>query len=289
MTTPRQIASNYIALTKPGIIIGNLITCAAGFFLAAAGIIHVGTLLAVLLGTGFIIGGSCVVNNYLDRNIDKKMARTKNRPSVTGLVSVKNASVYAVILELIGFFILYRYTNMLTALVGAVGVFFYVVVYSLWKRKSVSSTLIGSVSGAIPPVAGYTAVAGRIDLGAVLLFLFLTFWQMPHFYAIGIYRLKDYKAAGIPILPVKGGIPETKVHMMIFIILFLITSVSLTLFGYEGLFFLIVTFLLGFYWIYKSLQGFRTQNNDKWARGMFKYSLVLLTVLCVVMSVDSIK
>lgn len=281
--------SLYVALTKPGIIIGNLITCAAGFFVASAGVINLSTFVFVLLGTGLIIAASCVVNNYLDRGIDQKMERTKKRPSVTGKVDVVKAGVFAGVLGITGLFVLTFLVNPLTALVGCVGAFFYIVMYSIWKRRSVSSTMMGSISGAIPPLAGYTAVTNRIDAGGIILFFVLVFWQMPHFYAIGIYRLKEYKAAGLPILPVKKGIKETKIHMLIFVVLFFLTSLLLTVFGYEGIFYFLVALISGLYWISLAIDGFKTKENTVWAKTMFKNSLIILTALCFIMSIDSVK
>ena len=200
----------YYLLTKPGIIYGNSINTAGGFLLAAKGVIDPLLFLAALIGTAFVIGSACVFNNYIDREIDEKMARTKKRALVTGDIPVKNALIFGTLLGILGFLILFSYTNLLTGVIGVIGVVMYVVVYGYFKRRTVHGTLIGSISGAIPPVAGYTAVTNLIDTGAILLFLILVFWQMPHFYAIAVYRIEDYKKAGIPVLSVVKGIPTTK-------------------------------------------------------------------------------
>src|SRR5690348_2228318 len=157
----------------------------------------------MLAGLAFVMASGCVFNNYIDRDIDAAMGRTKDRALVVGRISKRAAFVYGTMLGAAGFGLLVFFTNMLTVAVAGTGFFFYVFMYSLWsKRRTVHSTIIGSVAGATPPIVGYAATSGRLDLAAALLFLTLVLWQMPHFYAIGIRRFGEYAAAGIPILPV---------------------------------------------------------------------------------------
>ncbi|MET0779334.1 MAG: heme o synthase [Candidatus Saccharimonadales bacterium] len=277
----------YYRLTKPGIIYGNALNTAAGFFFAASYYRHfdLWTLLAVLAGSSLVIASGCVVNNYIDRGIDVKMERTKKRALVQGTISGQTALIYGGILGVIGFTILALYTNWLTVGIGAVGYFFYVVMYSVFKRRSVFGTLIGAVSGAVPPLAGYVAVTNSLDSAAITVFLILVFWQMPHFYAIAIYRLKDYKAAGIPVWPAKKGIPSTKIQMVAYIIAFTVTAASLTLFGYTGLTYLGVVLGLGMAWLLRALEGFNAVDNTAWARKMFFFSLIVTLVMCAILSV----
>ncbi|MEZ0286312.1 MAG: heme o synthase, partial [Candidatus Paceibacterota bacterium] len=234
------MVKTYYLLTKPGIIMGNGIAAIAGFALASEGRFHPLLFLGLLVGLALVIASACVVNNYLDRDIDEKMARTKNRALVKGLISGKSALIFASTLGILGTLILFFFTNTLTAAVGLFGWFFYVVVYTLLKRRTVYGTLIGSISGAIPPVAGYCAVANRIDVGALILFVTLCLWQMPHFFAIAIYRLKDYKAADIPVLPIKSGIQNTKIHMVLYATAYTISAAYLTILGYTGFTYLVV-------------------------------------------------
>ncbi|MDE2589744.1 MAG: heme o synthase, partial [Patescibacteria group bacterium] len=198
-----QAIKTYYLLTKPGIIYGNTITTVAGFLLASQGKIYFGLFMATLFGVSFVIASACVINNYLDRKIDKKMARTQKRALVTHAISPSHALVFATILGILGFLDLVVFTNGITFMIGLIGYIDYIVLYGLSKRKSIYGTLVGSISGATPIAAGYTAVTNRFDIAALLLFLIMVFWQMPHFYAIAIYRLKDYVAAGIPVLPAK--------------------------------------------------------------------------------------
>lgn len=278
----------YYHLTKPGIIRGNLITAAAGFLLASKGHLNLGLLWAVLGGIALIIASACVFNNYIDRDIDTLMDRTKQRALVTGLITPQNALIYAVILGLMGLGILLIYTNLLTVLVGLIGFVDYVFVYGKWKRRGTQGTIIGSISGATPPVAGYLAVTNHLDYAALWLFLILVFWQMPHFYAIAMYRAKDYAAAGIPVLPVKKGTTITKQHILAYIIAFTMAALALYFIGYTGKVYLIISAVLGISWFGLGLKGLKTDDENRWARKMFFFSLIVITVLCATISVDAI-
>jgi len=280
----------YYVLTKPGIIKGNLFSATAGFLLASYGNVDFQLLLYTLVGIAFVIASGCVVNNYIDIDIDRKMKRTEKRSLVTGEISVHTALIYAAALGLIGLIVLGILVNYLTMLIGVAGFIFYVAVYGYFKRKSVHGTLIGSISGSMPPVAGYVAVTGRIDLGAVLLFVALAAWQMPHFYAIAMYRSKDYKDASIPVLPVVKGSKSTINQIIIYIILFIISSMLLTIYGYTGFTYTIIVLGVGLWWLSIGLKGLRIRPNDSdmWAKSVFKSSLFVLIVFSVMISVNSL-
>jgi protoheme IX farnesyltransferase len=278
----------YYHLTKPGIIYGNAISTIAGFFLASQGHPNWFLLLATLIGISLVIASACVVNNVLDRDIDDLMERTRHRALVQKTIPTKHAVIYGIILGLIGFLILFFYANHLTAGIGFIGWFVYVVLYTPLKRRSIHGTLIGAIAGAVPPVVGYCAVTNNFDHGALLLFLILAAWQMPHFYSIAIYRLNDYQAAHIPVLPAKKGVFVTKINIMIYIMIFIITTILLTVFHYTGYIYLTIVCLLGLFWLWFGFKGFKENNNDiAWARKMFFYSLVILLVLCATISIDS--
>ncbi len=280
---------NFYSLTKPGIVYGNLVTAIGGFFLGSRGVvINYFTLLATLLGIALIIACGCVFNNYIDRDIDGLMKRTQNRVLVKELISGKTAIIYAVILGALGLILLLWQTNLLTVSVALVGLFVYVVLYSLlFKRNSIHGTIIGSISGAVPVLVGYCAVTNQFDIGATLLFLILAIWQMPHSYAIGICLLDDYSIAKIQILPVKKGIYYTKVSMLFYVIMFLIVALMLTLFGYTGISYLIVMGLFGFIWVALCASGFRASNNKTWARKMFICSILIIVIFSVMIAVSA--
>lgn len=279
----------YFMLTKPGIIFGNAITAAGGFILASKTQVYPfdGCLfLVTLIGLSLLIASACVFNNYLDRNIDKMMARTKNRALAKGAVSTQRAIIFAIFLGLFGILLLMLCTNLLTTIIALAGFFIYVILYSLSKYRCTYATAIGSISGAIPPVVGYCAVVNRFDMGAFLLFMIVALWQMPHFFAIAMYRLDDYVAASIPVLPVKKGAYITKVHMLLYITAFLIPVCMLTVWGYAGYAYLIVVGLLGLSWLLLCIKGFKNTNDRLFGRQMFRFSLIVIMTLCIMISIN---
>ena len=278
----------YYRLTKPGIIYGNLLAAGAGFLLASKGHIDFWLGVALLVGTSLGIGSGCVFNNYIDRGIDKKMKRTQKRALVSGVISGRNALIYATVLGVVGFYILAAYTNWLVVLVGAIGFIDYVILYGLAKRAAPVGTIVGSISGATPPVAGYVAVTGHFDTGALLLFVIMVIWQMPHFYSIAIFRMKDYQAAGLPVLPAKKGVRTAKFSITGYIIAYIIASLGLTLAGYTGITYGLVMLVLGGLWLDKALAGFSAKDDVAWARKLFGFSLIVLLAFCVMISANMV-
>lgn len=274
-------------MAKPGIIYGNAIAAIGGYFLAAQGSLDIMQFLTMLIGLSLVIGSACVFNNYIDRDLDKKMERTKRRALAEESIPLRGALIYGTVIGILGTLLLLS-CNLLTALVGLVGFFAYVVVYGAGKRLTVHGTLIGSISGATPPVVGYVAVQNNLDAGALLLFMILVLWQMPHFYAIAIYRRKDYLAANIPVLPIKKGIEHTKVQIMVYTILFVITTLLLSLYGYTGYIYFIVMLCIGIYWLRVVSKGFSTHADERWARKVFKTSLVVLIVFSGLLSLEAV-
>lgn len=278
---------DYYQLTKPGIIYGNALTVVAGFMLASRGHVNWLLLFATLAGLSLVVASGCVFNNYIDRDIDGMMERTKNRALAQGRVSPRSALSYASFLGIFGISILDFYTNLLTVVVALGGLFVYVVLYSTWlKRRSVYGTIVGSIAGAVPPVVGYLAVSNSIDLGAVILFFILALWQMPHSFAIAIYRLSDYTKARIPVLPVKKGIFVTKIHMLAYIALFVVATLMLPVLGYAGYPYFFVMTLLGLVWLGLCAKGFKAPDDKLWARHMSVFSIVVIVVFCAMIAVD---
>ena len=277
----------YLQVTKPGIIFGNLISVVGGFLLASKGSIDYPLFLATLVGVSLVVASGCVFNNYIDRDIDKKMERTKNRVLVKGLIAPSVTLVYATVLGIAGFALLYIAANPLAMWLAVMGFVVYVGVYSLYmKRHSVYGTLIGSLSGAAPPVIGYCAVTNEFDAGALILLAIFSLWQMPHSYAIAIFRFKDYQAANIPVLPVVKGISVAKNHITVYILAFMIATLMLTLVGYAGYKYLIVAAAVSVWWLGMALRGYKTENDSVWARKLFVFSIVAITSLSVMMSID---
>ena len=264
------------------------VTVLGGFFLATHSMhrsVDVGLLLATVLGISLVIAGSCVMNNIIDRDIDALMERTKNRELVLGVIKPRSAFIYGLVLILLGIAMLFFRTNPLTLLVALIGVFFYVVCYSLYaKRGGVFGTLVGSVSGAVPPVVGYLAVTNSLDAGAILLFLILSIWQMPHSYAIAIYRLDDYRKAKIPVLPVARGLMRTKIETLLYTLLFACATLALYSFGYAGKVYIVLMGAASLMWLFLSVQGFFQSNDRQWAKRMFIVSILIITLFSFAIS-----
>jgi protoheme IX farnesyltransferase len=282
-----ETIKTYYRLTKPGIIYGNAVTAAAGFLLASGRHIDAWLLLSMLVGLSLIIAAGCVFNNCIDRNIDSKMSRTKQRALVTGKVSTTAALLYAAVLGAAGSLLLGLFTNTLTLLIALSGLFAYTVLYSIWKRRSSWGTVVGSLSGAVPPVVGYCAVTNRLDMGAFLLFLILVFWQMPHFYSIAIYRAREYKAARIPVLSLEKGVPITKTIILAYIVIFILTAAALSAFGYTGYSYLIIILAASLYWLWLGLKGYKLADSDRWARRMFGTSLLVITAFSAALAINA--
>jgi len=277
---------NYILITKPGIIMGNLVTFGAGFLLASRGSLHPFLFVATLLGLAFIIASACVLNNTIDRALDRKMERTKNRSLATGSIRPRDALFYAALLGIVGNAILLQFTNELTVAVANAGFLIYVLIYSLIKEWTAHSTLIGSIAGAIPPVVGYTAVANELNFPAALLFFMMIFWQMPHFFAIALWHYEDYAKAGIPVLPVKGGIAKTKWQMILYILALIPVVALFTLYGLTGVLFFTATLAAGLVWLAYSLKGFQAESDSYWGKQMFRLSLVVINTICILLVLD---
>lgn len=274
-------------LTKPGVTYGNLITTVAGYLFAADGQINWAVLLALTVGTWGVIASACVINNYLDQDIDALMTRTQKRPLLTGEVTGRQAVVFGTALGIGGTVSLALFTNWWVVGVGLFGWVVYVWLYgALGKRKSVHGTLVGSISGAAPILAGYVAVSNGLDLTAALLFLILFFWQEPEFYSISIFRRSEYAKADVPVSAVVRGVPLTIRHIFVFTILTIASMLALGFSPLTSWTMWIVLLVLSLRWIHIAAEGLITAEPETWARRMFHYSLVVLVALSVVISIN---
>lgn len=268
---------DFVTLTKPGIVFGNVFAVIGGYFVGT-NILHWSAFLSLLVGTSAIIAASCVINNYLDRDIDKHMKRTAKRPSVTGAIPFRKGMYYAAGLYVGGFGLLAWQTNITVVMLGFLGAVLYTVVYGYAKRRTHFATLIGAVPGSLPPVAGY-AVTRQLDVGALLLFSILFSWQIPHFYSIAIFRLRDYERAHVPVLPAVKGLARTVWEMRVFGVLFVVLCFLLSNMGYEGFMFGLGMIAVGLYWLAAMMSpDWRTQT-DRVSRIVFKRSLLVLMAL----------
>ena len=282
-----DVIKKYLLVTKPVIILGNLITTAGGFFLASKGHIEISLLLPTTIGISLVVASACVINNCVDRNMDRKMVRTRNRVLAQGRMSPKVAVFYGALLGIAGTALIWAAANILALVIVLSGFVVYVGVYSLYlKRNSLYSTLIGSLAGAAPPLAGYCAVSNRLDMGAAILLTIFCLWQIPHSYAIAIFRLDDYAAAAIPVLPVKQGMVAAKKHIVFYVLAFMGATLLLTLGGYTGYSYLAVAAALGLSWLYMAWSGYKTRDDRLWAKKLFVFSIVSIILLSVMMSID---
>lgn len=278
----------YYNLAKPGIVYGNLLTTLAAYLYASRFDIQWINFLATMFGLGFVIASACVFNNYLDRDIDAKMARTQDRALVAGVISNEMALLYGSILALIGFVLLICFVNILSSVIALIGFVVYVFAYTFSKRTTHWATEIGSIAGAVPIVVGYTAAIDRFDLTALILFVILVLWQMPHFYSIAIRRLEEYRAAGVPVLPLTHGVHETKRWMLFYIIAFGVAVFALMYFGYAGYWYLVVTEIPVLIWFWRCTDDFGAPDNALFGFRGFVLSLVVLLIFCVMLSIATI-
>lgn len=279
---------DYLGLTKPGIILGNLISVAGGLFLGSRGQLSGQTFYASLIGIALVIGGGCALNNFIDRDIDALMLRTRNRPLVQGRIPAVHALILGLLLAISGLSLLALFTNMLTALVTLAGLLDYVVLYSLWLKRSPYGTWVGSLSGAVPPLAGYCAANGQLDTAGLILFAIYFFWQFPHAYAIAILHLQDYERASIPVLPLVRGIARVKRDMPAYVTVFTLCALLLSFTRNTGMSYLAVMLFLGSAWIRSTWRDRKCADDRLWARKSFGYSIVMVMAMSLMMSVDFI-
>ena len=279
----RGLFNTAIELTKPGIIVGNLASVLGGYLLAANG--HVASVthgLATLLGTALVIGCGCVINNCIDRDIDRRMVRTCHRPLALRAIRVSTAAGYGIVLGACGFGLLWGGSNALACGLAMVGLVIYAGVYTYWlKRRSHWATLIGSVSGAMPPVIGYCAVTGRFDLTAMLLIVVFCCWQMPHSHAITVMRREDFRAAGLPLLSLAQAHRQIQAYMLAF----LASALMLGAVAQMAALYFVVMLGLGGYWLNLAASSTRLTDPTGWARRIFGFSIVLVLALNLALAV----
>lgn len=276
----------YATAIKPGIVISNTLLAAAAYVFAAS-TFSLPSFLGLIFGTACVVASGCVLNNHFDREIDARMTRTAGRGQATGAMTVRGSIVYCALLGLSGLVLLVSLTNPFTALLGVFGWVMYALVYTQAKHRTVHATLIGTVPGALPPVAGIAATgAGRIT-DAVLLFLLLVAWQVVHFYAISIRRGADYRAAGVPVPALVYGVSRTKWLMTFGSLVFLAAVVALRVFGSAGVVLTLTLGVGGMYWLLLAVTGLRKDADSvQWARRMFIHSLAVIAALCAVLFLD---
>jgi len=277
----------YLELTKPRILLMVLVTTTFGFLLGNEGRDSLGLLFLTLLGVGCATGGAAVLNNYLERDFDAKMVRTRGRALPAGLIEPLRALMFGVSLVLVGVLLLTWAANLLAGFLVLLAAFLYVLVYTPLKRITWLNTTFGAIPGAIPPMAGWAAATGHVGVGAWALFAILFAWQHPHFFAIAWIFRDDYRAAGFKMLP---AIEQSGVRTVRFTIGFsmILLAVSLvpTLIGMAGWVYFFGTLLLGLLMLVATLT-FARDRNAVTARGLLRASIVYLPLLLASIILDA--
>ena len=286
----RTLARDLIALTKPAIMSLLLVTALGGMFLAARGVPPFGVLAATLIGGAAASGGASSLNHYFDRDLDERMRRTRHRPLPAHRVSTRLAVIWGLALNAVAFLVLAAFTNLLAATLALIGTVFYILVYTIWlKRTTVQNIVIGGAAGAIPPLVGWAAITGSLDLAAWLLFAIIFFWTPAHFWALALLIRDDYERAGVPMLPVVRGDEATAWNILAYAASLLPLTLLLFIIGGLGYLYLAAAIVLGLLFIVYAVRLLRSGASRRRAvaRGVYLYSMLYLALLFVAIMVDS--
>lgn len=278
---------NYLTLCKPRVVLLMLLTMWAGMYLSTDSPISWSLWITATVGVAFMSGSAATLNHIIDHRVDAIMARTKNRPLPTGKVPLVNAAIFSAFLGVLGFIILYIGTNPLTAFLTFLAAIGYAAVYSIYLKRATSQNIvIGGLSGAMPPLLGWTAVTGHLDPQSWLLVLIVFTWTPAHFWALCIHRYNEYKQASIPMLPVTHGISFTKLNIVLYSLLTIACSLLPYAIGMSGLLYLISVLILDAGLIMYALKLQFSTKDNLIALKTFQYSLVYLTGLFLVILLD---
>ncbi len=282
----RQKVAAYYELTKPKVVMTMVFTAWTGMFLARPGTFPLNAFIFGTLGITLLAASAAAVNHVVDRYIDAKMYRTKNRPLPSGNITPRNCFIFAFILGLVGIVVLVLFVNMLTAVLTLLSSVGYAFVYTMYlKRATPQNIVIGGIAGATPPLLGWTAVTNSADPYALVLVLIIFTWTPPHFWALAIARKEDYAKAGIPMLPVTHGTDFTCVQIICYTILLCLITMLPFLMGENGVMYLTGSIFLGGMFLYHALMMWHTKS-DMWAMKTFVYSIVYLLLLFSFLLID---
>jgi protoheme IX farnesyltransferase len=286
--TFRETARDYLALTKPRILLLLLITGYAAMAVAARGLPDFGLSVVTLLGLGMSCGAANAINMWWDRDIDAVMHRTQKRPLPAGRLTEGQVLAFGIMTGALSFVLLAAVVNLLTAVLSLGGLLFYVCVYTMWlKRSSTQNIVIGGAAGAVPPLVGWAAVTGQVSWAAVVMFLIVFMWTPPHFWALALFRNDDYRRAGVPMLPVVRGEMHTKWQILLYAIGMIPSTAALYWTGVVGRFYLWSTTLLGATMVLCAVMLLRERLPEKkWAVKTFAWSIFWLGLVFAAMVLD---
>jgi protoheme IX farnesyltransferase len=288
--TRRQIIGAYVKLSKPWIIVLLLVTTFAAMLIAQKGLPPLPLVFFTLLGGGLAAAGASAINSYLDRDIDGLMSRTRNRPVVTQRIAADNALAYGIAAGVAAFAILALTSNLLAAVLSMIGLLYYVFVYTGYlKRSTPHNIVIGGVAGAIPPLVGYAAVTGTVDVLALFLFLVIFYWTPPHTWALGLLIRTDYERVNIPMLPVVAGETETRKQILLYTLQMIAVTLLLFAFQMMGWIYFVAALLLNAMFLARAFKLWRLPATDKaLAKRLYKFSQSYLALLFLAMVLDKI-
>jgi protoheme IX farnesyltransferase len=278
-------ARDLLTLTKPRIISLLLLTTIAPMFVA--GTPTIGLILVVAVGGYLMAGGANAVNMYFDRDIDAQMARTRLRPIPSGRLAPATVLAFGVGLAVLATALLARFVNILTAALALGGYYVYILVYTLWlKRATPQNIVIGGAAGAFPPLVGWAAVTGHLDLVAAYLFLIVFYWTPPHFWALALIKQRDYDRAGIPMAPLVWGVERTTSQMLWYTIVLIAVTLLPVAIGAFGVTYLIAALILNAILLHGVLRVRRSADASAPAWAVYKFSLLYLALLFLAMAID---
>ena len=282
----RDVVLDYVSLAKPSIIVLLLITALGGMMIASRGWPSTGLVILTLLGGALSAAGAGAINCWIDRDIDGEMYRTRRRPIPDGRIAPAHALVFGISLGVGAFVLLAFWVNVLAATLAVSGLLFYVFVYTLWlKRSTPQNIVIGGAAGAVPPLVGWAAVTGSLDLTALYLFAIIFLWTPPHFWALALRIQRDYARVGIPMLPVVRGEHEAKRQILLYTLLLVAVTLMLFVTGALGALYLAGAAVLGCAFILFAVLNLRDRRR-RWSRPLFDYSIAYLALLFGVMVAD---
>lgn len=284
----RRTAHDFLALTKPTIMLLVLITGFLTLFVIPDAQPSIGVVLATVVGTALASGSANALNMYFDRDIDQIMKRTQTRPIPAGKVTPTEALIFGIALGIISVALLWTTTNALAALIALSGILFYVCVYTLFlKRRTPQNIVIGGAAGSVAPLIAWAAVTGTVELPAVLLFLVIFLWTPPHFWALALLASEDYARAGVPMMPVVRGHDETRKQIFIYTALLVPLTIAFYVIDFTGLIFLVAGLALAGIFLQKAWKLLKDKSRES-ARDVFFYSIFYLALLFVALLIDHV-
>ena len=281
--------NSFYQLMKPRVMSLVIFTCVVGLIAAPVQVDFITSALslsAVALGAG----AAGALNMWYEADLDLLMKRTCLRPIPTGKISKNQALIFGLVTSIVSVIALYYFSNFLSAVMLAITILFYVVIYTMWLKKlTAQNIVIGGAAGAFPPIIGWTIATGNITLEPILYFLIIFFWTPSHFWALSMYKTEDYNNANIPMLPVVAGIKTTKINIFVYGLILFAISLTPYFFGYLGFIYFFTSLVLGFYYVYLCYKLLKeTVDENKFAKKIFIYSILYLFLIFIAILIDGI-